>query len=113
VAEGVSDGEESGGEVAGVSEGEHETSSIAGESVPSDSSDSDEEADFQEEIADEDVYYPDTMTPSVQRTYGLRLRKPRDYSHIHAMYIHHAMTQYSVKSGLKKFKVNGEDAISK
>jgi hypothetical protein len=53
------------------------------------------------------------MTPSIQITHGLRPRKPRDYSHMHAIVIHHAMTQYSVKSGLKKFKEKGENTISK
>jgi hypothetical protein len=53
------------------------------------------------------------MPSSVHRTYGLRPRKPRDYNHRHAMVIHHAMTQYSVKSGLRKFKKKGENAISK
>jgi hypothetical protein len=77
----------------------------------SNESDSDDD-EVHSEIADEDVYHPNTMTPSVQRTYGLRPRKPRDYSHIHAMVIHHATTQYSAKSGLRKFKEKGEKAVS-
>jgi hypothetical protein len=69
---------------------------------PSEDDDSDEEDEFHEEIVDEDVYHPDTMPPSIQRTYGVKTRKPRDCSHRHAMVTHHAMTQYSVKSALKK-----------
>jgi hypothetical protein len=69
----------------------------------SNTSDSDDD-EIHGEIADEDVYHPDTMTSSVQRTYGLKPRKPRDYSHRHAMVVHNAMTQYSVKSGLRNFK---------
>jgi hypothetical protein len=54
----------------------------------------------------EAVYHPDSMTPSVQRTHGLRPRKPRDYSHMfsHATVMHHVMTQYSLRKGLKSFK---------
>jgi hypothetical protein len=45
---------------------------------------------------DGEVCQPDSMTPSVQLTHGLRPRKPRDYSHMfsHATVMHHAMTQY-------------------
>jgi hypothetical protein len=41
---------------------------------------------------DEEVCHPDSVTPSVQRTHGLRPRKPRDYSHMlsHATVMHHA-----------------------
>jgi hypothetical protein len=64
---------------------------------------------------DEEVCHPDSMTPSVQRTHGLRPRKPRDYSHMfsHATVMHHAMTQYSLRKGLKKFQKVGEEAVSK
>jgi hypothetical protein len=70
----------------------------------SDDSNSDDE--------DEDQYYtyhPNTMTPSVQRAHGLRPRKARDYSHMfsHAIVVHHAMTQYSLKKGLRKFQKVG------
>jgi hypothetical protein len=52
-----------------------------------------------------------SMTQSFQRAYGLRPRKPMDYSHMHATVIHHGMTQYSLKRGLKKFKEVDEEAI--
>jgi hypothetical protein len=49
-------------------------------------------------------YNPDTWTPSVQRVHGLCPRKGRTFSHLHVTVMHHAMTQYSLKKGLKKFK---------
>jgi hypothetical protein len=66
------------------------------------------------EIPENQVYHPDSMTPSIQRVHGLRPRKPRDYSHMHshATIMHHAMTQYSLKKGLKKFQKVGEAAVS-
>jgi hypothetical protein len=64
----------------------------------SDSDDEDDEPD--EEIPDDEVYHPDTMTPSVQSTYGLRPKRARDYSHLHANVVHHSMTQYSLNRGL-------------
>jgi hypothetical protein len=62
-----------------------------------------------------DAYHPNTMTPSVQRAHGLRPRKARDYSHMfsHATVMHHAMTQYSLKKGLREFQKVGEAAVSK
>jgi hypothetical protein len=61
------------------------------------------------------VYHPDSMTPSIQRVHGLRPRKPWDYSHMHyhATIMHHAMTQYYLKKGLRKFQKVGEEANSK
>jgi hypothetical protein len=58
------------------------------------------------EIPDDEVYHPDSMTPSVQRMCVIRPRKPRDYSHMyaHATIMHHAMTQYSLKKGHMKFQ---------
>jgi hypothetical protein len=69
----------------------------------------------QSEMPDDEVYHPDTMTPSVQRTYGLRPRKSRDYSHMfsHATIMHHVMTKYSLQKGLRKFQKVGEEAFSK
>jgi hypothetical protein len=58
-------------------------------------------------------YNPNTWTPSVQRVHGLRPRNARTFSHLHATVMHHAMTQYSLKKGLKKFKKVGEEAVSK
>jgi hypothetical protein len=53
------------------------------------------------------------MTSSVQRTYGLRPKIVRDYSHMfsHATVMHHAMTQYSLKKGLRKFQKVGEEDV--
>jgi hypothetical protein len=61
-----------------------------------------------------DTYHPNTMTPSVQRAHGLRPRKARYYSHMfsHATVMHHAMTQYSLKKGFRKFQKVGEAAVS-
>jgi hypothetical protein len=58
-------------------------------------------------------YNPDTWTPSIQIVHGQRPRKARQYSHLHATIMHHVMTQYSLKKGLKKFKEVGEEAVSK
>jgi hypothetical protein len=59
------------------------------------------------------VYHPDTMTPSIQSMCGLRPRRLRDYdySHTHANIVHHAMTQYSLNKGLRKFQKEGEKAV--
>jgi hypothetical protein len=69
-----------------------------------DSDDDEEEEEQGEEIRDDEVYHHDTMTPSIQYTYGLRPRRARDYSHMHANIVHHAMTQYSLNKGLRKFQ---------
>jgi hypothetical protein len=109
----ITEEEEPDGETTGVFINDNAPSNGEGNTSESGSNTSDSDDDeIHSEIADEDVYHPDTMTPSVQRTYGLRPRKPRDFSHRHAMVIHHAMTQYSVKSGLRKFKEKGEKAVS-
>jgi hypothetical protein len=119
---GVRGGEDPNNETTGVFGDEHAPSSEGGDITDNDnqpsasksgSNDSDSDNDeVHSEIADEDVYHPHTMTPSIQSTYVLRPRKPRDYIHRHAMIIHHATTQYSVKSGLRKFKEKGEKSVS-
>jgi hypothetical protein len=58
-------------------------------------------------------YNPGMWTPSVQQVHGIRPRKGRTFSHLHATVMHHAMTQYYLKKGLKKFKKVGEEAVSK
>jgi hypothetical protein len=78
----------------------------------SDSGDEDEDEE-EAEISDSEVYHPESMTPSIQRVYGLRPNYARDYSHLHANVVHHAMTQYSLKRGLNKFKVKAEETVSK
>jgi hypothetical protein len=77
-------------------------------------SDDDEEEEEQgKEIPDDEVYHPDTMTPSIQSTYGLRPRRARDYIHMHTNIVHHAITQYSLNRGLRKFQKEGEKAVEK
>jgi hypothetical protein len=77
-------------------------------------SDSDDEGDGPgAEIPDDEVYHPYTMTPSFQSTYGLIPKKARDYSNLHANILHHAMAQYSLNRGLRKFRGKGEKAVGK
>jgi hypothetical protein len=119
---GVSEGEpDSDGEITGVfpdneqaSTNDNQPSEAASEE-PDGESDRDDntEIEFHEEITDVDVYHPNTMMPLVQRTYGLGPIKPHDYSYGHTVVIHPAMTQYSVKSGLKMFKEKVENTILK
>jgi hypothetical protein len=78
-----------------------------------DSDDDEDEEEQGEEIPDDEVYHPDTMTPSIQSTYGLRPRRARDYSHMHANIVHHAMTHYSLNKGLRKFQKEGKKAVKK
>jgi hypothetical protein len=70
------------------------------------------EQDYEEE-PNVEPYNPDTWTSSVHRAHSLRPRKGREYIHLHATVMHHAMTQYSLKKGIKKFKKVGEAAVSK
>jgi hypothetical protein len=81
--------------------------------VIEDTSDSGDEDEEETDISDSEVYHPESMTPSIQRVYGLRPNRARDYSHLHANVVHHAMTQYSLKRALNKFKVKAEEAASK
>jgi hypothetical protein len=83
-----------------------------------DNNDSDDEDDKdsdarEQEIPDDEVFHPNTTTPSVQSTYALRPKRSRDYSHLHANIVHHAMTQYYLNKGLRKFKEKGEKVIEK
>jgi hypothetical protein len=75
--------------------------------------DTDDDGVGGQEIPYDEVYHPDTMTPSLQSTYGLRPRRARHYSHLHVNIMHHAMTQYSLNRGLRKFKVKGEQDVEK
>jgi hypothetical protein len=89
----------------------------------SDSDNEDDEAagnndgieDHHSEMPNEELYHPDTMTPSVQRTYNLIPKRARDYIHIfsHATVMHHMMRQYSLKKGLRKLQKVGEESVSK
>jgi hypothetical protein len=48
-----------------------------------------------------------------QSKYDLRPRRPRNYSHLHATREGIAMTQHSIKKGIKLFGQAGVDAVSK
>jgi hypothetical protein len=104
----------------------YDNPSPLGPPTSDDDSDSDDEDDdaagnndgieaHHSEIPNEEVYHPDTMTPSVQRMYGLRPKRARDYSHMfsHVTVMHHVTKQYSLKKGLRKFQRVGEEAVSK
>jgi hypothetical protein len=45
--------------------------------------------------------------------YNLRPCKPRDYSHLHAILEHTALTQYGLKQGLREFGKEGTEAVRK
>jgi hypothetical protein len=79
--------------------------------VRDDDSSDDESGD--DEYNSNTPYNPYSWTPSVQRVHGLRPKKGRDYSHLHANIVHYAMTQYSLNKGLKKFRVKVKGAVSK
>jgi Reverse transcriptase (RNA-dependent DNA polymerase) len=50
------------------------------------------------------------VRPGTER-YNLRAQRPRDYSHLHATLAHTAMTQYSMKQGIKEFGEDGVEAV--
>jgi hypothetical protein len=81
------------------------------QSTSSDEDRDDNEDEYDDEIPDDEVYHPDTMTSSVHSTYGLRPRRAREYIHTHANIVYHAMTQYSLNKGLKKLRKEGEKTI--
>jgi hypothetical protein len=111
-------------EIPGVGEGDEESSPSTNtddtddgdDGVPSanasdDPDSSDDEDD--DDIPRPQVYNPDTWTLSQKRIHGLLPRKERDYSHLHANIVHHAMMQYSLKKGFKKFPKKAEAAVTK
>jgi hypothetical protein len=58
------------------------------------------------EAPEEDAYHPDTMTPYVQRPYGLWRRKPRDFSDRHTyIYMGHIIQA----TGCQRTKCNTEE----
>ena len=84
----------------------------AAEESPTGESDDDTVQDDGEiEIDDKDAYHPSTLTPSVQKTYGLRPKRKRHYSYVHQALTQVILTQYSLKKGLEKFKEKGEQAV--
>jgi hypothetical protein len=108
-------------DIPGVVEGEEESSPSVNaddtdDGVPSikasDNPDSSDDED-DDDIPRPQVYHPDTCTPSQQRVHGLWPRKERDYSHLHANIVHHAMTQYSLKKVFNKFPKKAEAAVTK
>jgi hypothetical protein len=94
-------------------------SSTIGNASDDEGDDADEENDgietHHDDIPNEEVYHPDNMTPSIKQTFGLMPKLTRDYSHMfsHATIMHHTMTQYSLKKGLRKFQKVVESAVSK
>jgi hypothetical protein len=83
---------------------------------------SDEEEEVNEEIDDDEVYRPDENEayhadpsfPMEGRRYNMRERGPRDHSRRYgwqATIIHYALTQLSLKPGLKRYKKKGEKAV--
>ena len=70
-----------------------------------------------EEARNENVIHPALQVPTVEHTYNLRRRThPRPYYtnryEFQATIIHCALTQLSMKRGLKKFKKKGETAVT-
>jgi hypothetical protein len=96
-------------EIADDATGDQEAA-VTGEPTQVDRNKEEEEEEVEPNVA---PYNPDTWTPSIQRLHGQRPRKGLEYSHLHTTIMHHAMTQYSLKNGLKKFKEVGEEAVSK
>jgi hypothetical protein len=69
-----------------------------------------------EDALDEQATIDQTMTDTYgERSEGhnLRPRRPRDYSHLHTTIAGIAMTQHSVKKGLKAFGDDGTQALLK
>jgi hypothetical protein len=101
-------------EDSSTSQPENDNTGVIEDASDSGDEDKDEDEDEDEtEISESEVYHTESMTPSIQIVYGLRPNRARDYNHLHAKVVHHAMTQYSLKWGLKKFKVKAEEAVSK
>ena len=56
---------------------------------------------------------PRILTPSQQRGIGMKTRgKKLSYSHRYTMIIHHVLTHYSIKAGIKKFGTVGTITVS-
>jgi hypothetical protein len=90
-------------EITGVSD--EEIPGVSGQELQSTSASSNDNGDDESngeddagnvETPDDEIYHPYTTTPSIQRIHGIRPKKPRDYSHIHANIVHHTITQYSL-----------------
>ena len=68
-------------------------------------------------IPEEDVYHPQITSPTERRIYNPRLRKPRKHpvlvDYAHAQIVHYAMTQYSLRKGLKRFKKVGDAKVER
>jgi hypothetical protein len=96
-------------EDSSTSQPENDNTGVIEDASDSGDKDTDEE---ETEISDSEVYHPEYMTPSIQIVYGLRPSGAIYYSHLQANVVHHAMTQYSLKRGLNKFRVKAEKAVS-
>jgi hypothetical protein len=95
---------------AGVIEGD---SGDSGDEDKDYTSESIEEETEHAAILDSEVCHPKTMTPSIQRVYGLRPRHQRQYSHLHTNKANNTMAQYSLKKGIKICNGKAEEAVSK
>jgi hypothetical protein len=76
----------------------------------------DDHAEPTGDVLDKQATIDQTMTDAYgerSKGHNLRPRRPRDYSHLHAMLEGIAMTQHSVKKGLKAFGDNGTQALLK
>ena len=63
--------------------------------------------DGAKEIHEHEVYHPSTLTPSIQRMYGLRPNRRRNYSYTHQALTHIMLTQYGLNAGLKRNETEG------
>lgn len=101
-------------EIAEEELSERESYATAAENENEDEEEGEEETlyDGAKEIKEDGVYHPSTMTPSVQKVYGLRPNRRRNYSYTHQALSHTILTQYGLNAGLWKFKEQGEKAIT-
>ena len=61
----------------------------------------------------DDTISPESQTPLVQSTFGLKPHQKRDCSFCDAHVIHHVMTQVSLKQGLKKWPKESDAVVNK
>ena len=68
------------------------------------------------ENRDKENYHPSALAPSTQAVYGmdcLSNNQKQGYRYRFSEIMHHAMTQVSLKRGLKQLKEKGEKSVSK
>ena len=72
--------------------------------------------EVERENHDKENYHPSALALSTQAVYRmdfLRNNQKQGYRYRFSKIMHHAMTQVSLKRGLKKIKEKGEKAVSK